>query len=107
MPNIFDQFDKAEPQQGGNVFDQFHAPDGSAASSAAGPGWEVEFPRWASWRAKIGESEWSLWFAKSRPNGSEASLVADSPFTASRIREKYEDALTVHFHETVAIHDPR
>lgn len=85
------------------------AHDASAAAAApqGEPGWELGKPLWESYRAKVGEPAWALWFRSLCLNGSETSVIARSSFEATEVGKRYGNDLTVHFHTPVKISYPR
>jgi len=78
----------------------FIADPGSPQKTPHAPDWADEIPQWSAFKKTTSPAEWSAWFAGLRPNGSVASLVANSPFEADKLTEKYLSRLVAHFGET-------
>lgn len=75
------------------------ARDQTAAPPAHVEDWADEFPQWRSFKASLHPTEWATWFADARPNGSTASLVAETPFQRDRVAAQYLPRLLSHFGE--------
>lgn len=73
------------------------ARDQTAAPPAHVEDWADEFPQWRSFKASLHPTEWATWFADARPNGSTASLVAETPFQRDRVAAQYLPRLLSHF----------
>jgi hypothetical protein len=69
----------------------------AAAPPVASPDWADEIPEWAAFKSKTDPAEWNAWFTRLRPNGSIASLVANSNFERDKLTEKFLPRLQAHF----------
>lgn len=72
------------------------APKGAAPPSPVSD-WADEIPEWAAFKSKTDPAEWNAWFTRLRPNGSIASLVANSNFERDKLTEKFLPRLQAHF----------
>jgi len=72
------------------------APKGAAPPSPQ-VDWADEIPQWKAFKASIHPTEWQVWFSNARPNGSTASLVAETPFQGAEIAARYLSRLQTHF----------
>jgi uncharacterized protein YdaU (DUF1376 family) len=59
--------------------------------------WADEYPEWKAFKSSIHPTEWANWFANARPNGSTASLVAETPFQHAEVAARYLSRLQGHF----------
>jgi hypothetical protein len=69
----------------------------AAAQPATPSDWADEIPQWKAFKASIHPTEWQVWFSNARPNGSTASLVAETPFQGAEIAARYLSRLQTHF----------
>lgn len=68
-----------------------------AAQPAAPTDWADEIPEWKAFKASLHPTEWQAWFSNARPNGSTASLVAETPFQRDEVAARYLPRLLSHF----------
>ena len=74
------------------------AAHGQAAAPPATPtDWADDYPEWKAFKASIHPTEWQVWFSNARPNGSTASLVAETPFQRDEVAARYLSRLQTHF----------
>jgi uncharacterized protein YdaU (DUF1376 family) len=74
------------------------APKGAAPPSPVSD-WADDYPEWKAFKSSIHPTEWANWFANARPNGSTASLVAETPFQRDEVAARYLSRLLSHFGE--------
>ena len=72
------------------------APKGAAQPSPQ-IDWADEIPEWKAFKSSLHPTEWQVWFANARPNGSTASLVAETPFQRDEVAARYLTRLLGHF----------
>jgi uncharacterized protein YdaU (DUF1376 family) len=72
------------------------APRGAAPPSPQ-VDWADEYPEWKAFKSSIHPTEWQVWFSNARPNGSTASLVAETPFQHAEVAARYLSRLQTHF----------
>jgi uncharacterized protein YdaU (DUF1376 family) len=77
--------------------------DGDAAPPAPAAHWSDAWPRWAAFRAAIGEAAWACWFAACRLDGAETRLLAPGAHSRDEISTRFGVALERHFGTTVSI----
>lgn len=74
------------------------APKGAAPPSPVSD-WADDYPEWKAFKSSIHPTEWANWFANACPNGSTASLVAETPFQRDEVAARYLSRLLSHFGE--------
>lgn len=79
------------------------APKKGASPRPPTSNWEQTNPKWAEFRAKVGEPVWVNWFDQCRTNGSETTILAPSEFQAEQLKYRYLAALKDHFGSSVYI----
>lgn len=67
------------------------------------PDWVQASERWSSFKTKLGEKSWEIWFSGCRLNGSETTLIAPSNFRRDEIGKRYFTPLEDHFGEPITI----
>ncbi len=72
------------------------APKGAAQPSPQ-VDWADEIPEWKAFKSSLHPTEWQVWFSNARPNGSTASLVAETPFQRDEVAARYLTRLLGHF----------
>lgn len=72
------------------------APKGAAPPSPQ-IDWADQIPEWKAFKSSLHPTEWQVWFANARPNGSTASLVAETPFQRDEVAARYLPRLLSHF----------
>ena len=61
--------------------------------------WADEIPEWSAFKSTLHPTEWVAWFSKGHPNGSTASLVAETTFQRDEVAARYLSRLQSHFGE--------
>lgn len=69
----------------------------AVAQPATPPDWADEIPQWSAFKSTLHPTEWQVWFSNARPNGSTASLVAETPFQRDEVAARYLTRLLGHF----------